>query len=335
MKLISFKRYMTSADETPAFRRIIALLLQGIGLHSVEGSRDDYDRFRADLEHIQGATGAEASVDELLVAAGSALQALKDYNQRTSRYLRLQSAELQNMIGMLTQTVVTIGSGSERSSTRLQEIAKQLEHVSVIEDVQKLKLRMGDCLESVREEAKRQKTEGGALAESIGQEVRRSQQRITAIHNPEVDSCTGLPKRATAELYMHESLEKPGARFVLTAVAQRIHAINARYGYAVGDHVLDVMCSHFKSHLSADDHLFRWTGPGIVAVLEREESLDRVRGEIRRIAEERLEKLFDIGGRSVLIRVSAGWSLIPLTAPVAEIAKHIDTFVASQLPDNG
>jgi diguanylate cyclase (GGDEF)-like protein len=205
----------------------------------------------------------------------------------------------------------------------------------LIEDVQKLKLRMGDCLETVREEASRQKTEGAALAQTLHQEVERSQQRIATIHNPEVDSCTGLPKRAAAEILLQEALEKPGRKYVVTAVVQRIHAINGRYGYAIGDRILDTMCQHFKAHLSSTDRLFRWNGPAIVAVLEREESLDHVVGEIRRISEARLEKSFDVGGRSVSIRVSPGWSAIPLEGQLNQVCQHIDVFVASQLPEPG
>lgn len=332
--MISFKRYMTAPpDESGAYRRIISLLVQGIGVHAVEGNRDDFDRFRADLDHIQAAT-ADAAVDQQLVSAGSAIQALKDYNQRTTRYLRLQSAELQNMVSMLTQTVVTIGSGSQNAVQRLQEIGKQLEHASLIEDVQKLKVRMGDCLETVREETSRQKTEGVALTQALTQQVERSQHRVAAIHNPEVDGGTGLPKRATAELAFQEALESPGRKFVVTVVAQRLHAISGRYGFAIGDRVLDAMNQHFKAHLSSTDRMFRWAGPAIVAVLQREESLEHVRTEIRRIAEERLEQMFDVGGRSVSIRVSPGWSVIPLEGTLHEVCLQVDAFVTSQAPES-
>jgi GGDEF domain-containing protein len=315
-----------------ALRRIISLLLQGIGLHAVEGDRTDFDRFRADLDQIQASAGDAASPDQMLVAAGGAIQALKDYNQRSSRYLRLQSAELQNMVSMLTQTVVTIGSGSQQSVQRLQEIAKQLERTSAIDDVHKLKLRMTECLDTVREEATRQKTEGTKLTQSLRVEVERSQKRITAIHNPELDSCTGLPQRGAAELCFQEAVESPGAKYVLTAVVQRIHAINTRYGYALGDRVLDSMCQHFLGHLAKTDRMFRWNGPAVVALLSREHSLDHVRGEIRRFAEERLEKTFEVGGRSVMIRISPGWSVVPLAATFAEVSPQIDAFVATQHP---
>ena len=39
-----------------------------------------------------------------------------------------------------------------------------------------------------------------------------------------------------------------------------------------------------------------------------------------------------MGGRSVMIRISPGWSVVPLAATLAEVSPQIDAFVASQHP---
>ena len=64
---------------------------------------------------------------------------------------------------------------------RLQEIGHQLESVVELEDVQTLKVRRGDCLENVREESQRQKTETGDVVTALQREIARSQERASAL----------------------------------------------------------------------------------------------------------------------------------------------------------
>lgn len=123
--MISFKPYLFKDQEADnAYRRIIGLFLQGIALHAVEGDKGDYDRFRADIDEFSKQIGPETPLSELLVQAGAALQAMEDYNRRTSKVIRRQNSELQNMVSMLTQTVITIGSSGEASVNKLQDIEK-------------------------------------------------------------------------------------------------------------------------------------------------------------------------------------------------------------------
>jgi hypothetical protein len=155
MLVISLKTLWSAqqplANDDPL--RVIRLLLQGIALHAVEVGRADHENFRLDMQALLEAVGANPSTAVLLVTTGSALKMLENYNQSTTQYLRMQGAELQNMIGMLTRTVAALVSGSNRSVTRLREIEGQLVEASEIQDVRMLRLRMEQCLERIREEA--------------------------------------------------------------------------------------------------------------------------------------------------------------------------------------
>ena len=161
MSLTTLKAYLAGTEEAGMFRRVISLLLQGISLHAVEGDKADYDRFRDDLDRIQSAVTKNSSGQELLVAAGAANQALADYGQRTTRFIRQQGSVLHNMISMLTQTMLSIGAGSENSAEHLRAIEKELAHAVMIEDVQTLKLRLADCLKNLREEVARSQDRRG------------------------------------------------------------------------------------------------------------------------------------------------------------------------------
>jgi GGDEF domain-containing protein len=202
-----------------------------------------------------------------------------------------------------------------------------------VEDIQILKLRLSECLEAVREEAMRQKIDGRVALDSLRKELETSHARMGSL-KPEasVDAATGLPGKAEADRAIRAALEKPHGKFLLVAVCSRVQPVNARFGYAVGDQVLAAFADHFVQGLSARDLVFRWQGPALVALLERTERLDRVRAEIRQFADVRLDKTVEVGQRTVLIPLSASWSIFPLTPPLDTFIKQLEAFTAAQAP---
>jgi len=286
--MISLKPYLLgekNKDADVAYRRIIGLFLQGIGLHAVEGDKGDFDRFRSDIEHSAKKIGPDTAMPELLVAVGAALQAMEEYNRRTSNVIRRQNSELQNMVSMLTQTVITIGASGESSVNKLKDIEKSIEGVRMLEDMQLLKLRLGECLVAVREEALRQKTAGQITLESLRRELDSARSVGSLAPAADLDTATGLPSKKEALKAIQTAVASPQNKFLAIAVVARVQAVNARFGYAIGDRVLAAFADHFCGGLAASDEVFRWHGPALIALLERQESLESVRREIRRFAE--------------------------------------------------
>jgi GGDEF domain-containing protein len=258
---------------------------------------------------------------------------MEDYNQRTSKLVHRQSTELQHMVSMLTQTVITIGSSSETSVNRLQEIEKSIERTQAVEDIKILKLRLSECLEAVREEAQRQKEDGQSALSSLKQELESSRERWGSFKIAlEMDAATGLPGKAEADKAIRGAMASPTHKFLLVAVCSRVQAVNARFGYAVGDRVLAAFAEHFRKGLSVRDQVYRWQGPALVALVERAERIDHVRSEIRQFADAKLEKTTEVGQRTVLIPISATWSVFPLAPPLDAFLKHVEAFTAAQVP---
>jgi GGDEF domain-containing protein len=335
--MISLKPYLfgEKSNADSAYRRIIGLFLQGIALQAVEGDKSDYDRFRANIDEFARKITPELPMPELLLVVGGALQTMEDYNRRTSQVIRRQNSELQNMVSMLTQTVITIGSSGESSVAKLQDIEKSIERTRMLEDMQLLKLRLGECLESVREEALRQKTDGQNTLATLKKDLESSRERVGSVApaaTVDLDAATGLPSKKEAMEAIQTAVAAPRNKFLAIAVVSRVQAVNARFGYAIGDRVLAAFSEHFRANLGANDQLFRWHGPALVAVMEREDRIEKVRTEIRRFAEAKLEKTVEVGNRTILLPVSASWSIFPVAPPLEELLKKMEAFTAAQVP---
>jgi GGDEF domain-containing protein len=335
--MISLKKYLNrdtpETDRESQYRRMIDLFLQGIGLHAIEGDKGEYDRFRIGLTNLEKSITAETPLSDMFVSVGSALRSMEDYNQSASKLIRRQNSEYQLMLSMLTKTVISIGSSSECSVDRLQDIEKAMEHTSRLEDFQALKTRLGECLTLVRQESFRQKQDGQTAMQALQQELEGSRERLGSTPFAiDVDAATGLPGKTDAIRAINTATDSPTGKFVVIAVVNRVQAVNARFGYAVGDKVLAAFAQHFLKGLAAKDKVFRWQGPSLLALLERAERIEQVRTEIRGFTEVKLDTTLQVGQRTVLIPIAASWAIFPMEASAESLLKKVETFTAAQVP---
>jgi GGDEF domain-containing protein len=330
MSMVSLKRYLNRTDEEGVLRQVVALLLEKVGASAAVANDADSAAFRDDMNRFREQFVPEATPDHLLLAAGSAMQALDGYNKGITRVIQKQGVQLQSVIGMMTETVAMIGGQHVRSAERLKELSDGLERTGAIKDFETLKSCLGDYLKTFKEETLRQKQEADSLIQTLRQDVQRCSRGVAIAGGEDLDQVTGLHRADAGIKAMHEAVPQGKRRYVVTMVVGRIQSINARFGQEAGDRILTSFGSFVEQQLGATDRLFRWTGPAFVALLERTESLDNVRVQIKRMLEARLEENFEVGERSVLIPVTAAWTAFQLITTVATAQKQIQGFIAGQ-----
>jgi diguanylate cyclase (GGDEF)-like protein len=227
------------------------------------------------------------------------------------------------------------GSGNERAVTRRNEIEGQIEKTAATDDVRVLKMRMEACLEGIRDEAHRQKTESSHTVEGLKHEISQTQERIrTGATAPLRDPVTGLLARAEAEAAFASALQASQQAYVGFFVVDRIAVINSRFGYAVGDRILNLYLDELRKQLSAADPVFRWSGPSFIVLLVRNERLETVRDQLRFLVPGKLEKTVDMANRSALLSISATWTVFPVLPPIETLTGQLDVFLAGQWHQN-
>jgi GGDEF domain-containing protein len=325
--MISLKHYLfPEADQNAAraYRHIIDLMLQGLALHDGQGEQIEYERFRADMDRFATHLISDVEPAELL--------ALEQYNRSTSALIERQNTALHHLVSALTQTIIKVGANRETSAAGLREIEKVLEQTRMVKDIERLKIRLSEFLETVREQAARQKADTQNTIVALERELQLSAQDAQGV--PRVrdrDPVTGLLSRNEAELALKAAAASADGKFVVVAVVNRVQTVNARFGYAVGDRLMATCAQHYRARLSASDELYRWHGPAFLGLLSRQVRIDQVRGEIRLFASAKLESMVEVGNRTVHIPVSSNWSVIPAAPPPEALSKKIDTFIATQV----
>jgi GGDEF domain-containing protein len=328
--MISIKRFMNRSEEEAVIWQALYLLLEKIGSEAVLGDPTESGDFIKNLERARESVVDAATPETLMVCIGSAVQSMAAHKQRVSRFIERQRREIQTMVSMLTKTVAKLSGDNTRSAQSLREIGEKLESTVGLEDLQELKARLSDCLRDFHDETRKQKAETEEMITALQQAVDRSREGNERCLD--ADPATGLLRQDAAEASMLKNLKAGTRSYIVTVVVNRMQSINARFGYQVGDQVLRTCSDSIEKQLVPGDQMFRWSGPAVVLVLQRTESLEMVRGHLKRILDARIEETFSLGTRAVLIPISTSWSAIKLVPPVGLVIKQIQAFIASQSP---
>jgi len=334
--MTSLRKYLFGrfAEEQQVFLRTTKLLLQAVGLHAVNCDEADYEKFRSDINQL-AAQLEDSPYSEALLVTGSAVKALEDYNRRLTRVFRSRQNELQSIVAMLTETISALGANSTRSSSRLQQLEKQLEKASAIEDLRAIKLRLADCLEELRTERRQndQATQEHVCRLREGLEKARQELKRSAAAPGGTDSLSGLPERGTAEEVMAEGLASGRPLCAVVFVLDRLPAINARFGYAAGDRVMLGFLRHLKQSVARPAEIYRWTGPAFLLLAEASGQLVKFREDMTHIISTRVEETLRVGNRTVLLPVSGSCAVFPLSEAksLPVLLTKIDNFVKGLL----
>lgn len=313
--MISLKRILQdgSADEQTLLQ-VIQLLLQGLVQHAIEGDADDSAAFRASIQSLIDSLTGDLQAPELLVQAGAALHTLEDYNRRTARYLRRPHGEWQAIVAMLTSALAA--RSMEENARRLREIASGVRLANGLEEVHKIRLQLSECLAEIQLEARSQKSE-----------PTRAPAQAPAASG--ADPVTGFAMRAQAEEALAQACQTDPVSYVVVMVLDRLQIFNMRFGHSVGDEVLRYFGGFVRGQFRAIDQIFRWSGPTMVALLQRPSRLEIIREEVARLMDARCEHTVQTASRTILLPIAARWAVFPSMAAPRLLFHKIDAFAAT------
>jgi len=332
--VISLKTYLlrpSYQEMESSYCRMIDLLLQVTSVHAVEDDVAEHKRFRADMTALADRLGTKTNISDRSIVVGEALHTIEDYNRRTTNSIQTKTTELQKVAAMLTEAVIAVGEHDEACVVRLQQIDKSLNQALKVTDIRLLKSQLGECLAMVREETLRQKADRAVTLEKLKLQLVQSLAEPHVSSTPSLDPVTGLPDSLEANRELERAIARSDS-YALLIIVNRLQAINARFGYAMGDKVLGVAARHFRASLSATDKLYRWQGPALLGILRRPGDVESLSSEVRHFADVKLERTFEVSGRSILLPISANWTILPIVAPVETLIRKIEIFTAAQSP---
>jgi len=330
MPIVSLKRFLETTSDAP-LRDAIALLIETLAdSAAVESDTPARDAFRAQIREIQEALTPELAGETVLVQAEAAAAAHDTFSRRVSRTIEKQSTDFQVIIRMLQENLAKVAGERAAAVDGFSRITEDLQRGTAFQNLQSLKEHLSGCLVSLRGEIEREKAASRELIERLQTEIGSLRGPRLPAYSGDRDPATDLPTQKDCLAAIRQTIDAGARGFAVVTVVNRVQRINARFGREAGDRMLCRFKEHVEKQLYASDQLFRWSGPAFVAVIERPEAFELVRAQMKRILDVPVQESYEIGDRSVLIPISAAWSVMLLNSPAEAIDKQIQTFIASQ-----
>jgi GGDEF domain-containing protein len=330
MPIVSIKRFLDTTSDAP-LRQAVALLIEKLADGAaIESDPQVRNAFRAEIQQVQEALTPALAADNVLVLTQAAAAAQEIFSRRVSRTIEKKGADFQVIIRMLQESLAKVAGERAAAVEGFGRIGEELQRGTAFQNLQSLKEHLSGCLVDLRSEIERERVASRELIERLQTEIGSLRGPHFATGARQLDPSTELPTQKDCLAAIRQTIDSGVHGFAVVMVVNRVQRINARFGREAGDRMLCRFKEHAQKQFHASDRLFRWSGPAIVAIIERPAAFDLVRAQVKRMLELPLEENYEIGGRSVLIPISAAWSLMLLNSSADAIDKQIQTFIASQ-----
>lgn len=295
----------------------------------MEGEPNEYQSFRTTIEGLQLRLSEKTPLPDGLMAVGAAAEAMHDYALRTTRFTKVQNLAWRALARMLVAGIGDLAPTAAHA-VELRDINWKIRKASTLEDIRNLRKLITECIEAIRKEAATVKANSAA---AIVERAALPEAAIDKVSEANVmaqsDFSPGLLVRCEAEAAIRESRQNGSRSFAVIFVIDRLRHINSRFGQPVGDRIVALFLERLAGVLLREDRLFTWGECSFAALLARRDSEDEVRRQVERILFRRLVETFTVKEQSVVVPISATWSIVPVAEMACEaIVSRLDSFVA-------
>lgn len=287
-----------AAGETEAWRKLASTALDAMLNRPVQFSAEEREAFVSRMRESVAGLEGETETSQILITAGSLAQAIEQYNGQAQGEFDRLIANFREVTRFLAGLAAGLPPG----------LARSLEAALALAELPALAGQLVKCVEAL----------GSALplrAASSPTDTPPSDAPAPSTF----DACTGLPTRPDAEAMIQRAMSGTAQVYVAALYVHRMNLINARFGDAIGNQVILFCSQHIATNLSGhNDALFRWRGPGFVAVLERNESQLAVASEVQRFTSVPLSRFFETPSRTVYLPIKLTAEVIPTAGKTVE-----------------
>lgn len=302
--------------QAEALNRIISILLQGIGLHTFNFDEARFLAFGKSLRKIRMEFERASDEATALLAAGAAIRMLEEHSEAAAHHGTSLRQEMAGVLELLSNTLLEVAHAAPETTLLLKGLEKELATAGSAELMAISRERLAACLTEVR---------AAALAAPLNRKSGPGQEA-------ETDGVTGLPDPGYATRAAISIWNRRQDYYVAVLALERLETINLRFGFKAGDQMLLMLSQHVTRHLTADDLLFRWRGPCLGMLIERQIPEAIVAAEITRIATTRLEAPMMFREREVIVPISISWNLLPLSSILnaEDLVRQMNDFAGSR-----
>jgi len=194
------------------------------------------------------------------------------YIAREKDYLQDREGEFKTIIEVLSTGLTSLGEDNQDFNRQLYERSAQLEKLTYLEDIRKLKEALRQEVQSMQTQVRAKQARDSERLQALSQEVSTLRGDIEKAQEASLrDGLTGAYNRLACDMQIHRFLERhavaPTVCTMLILDIDNFKHINDTYGHPVGDRVIMALVQRCTAMIRKDDFLGRYGGEEFVILL--------------------------------------------------------------------
>ncbi|OPZ85027.1 MAG: Response regulator PleD [bacterium ADurb.Bin429] len=277
------------------------------------------DAFARQMEELKQQMNTERGTAGLRRAFNGQPEAIDAFIQRERAYLEEREREYQAIIDLLRGSLTSLFEENQGFTRSLDEQSLQLEHITYLDDIRRIKERLRGQVETMRSTVAKKAALDRQRMDRLSREavlLRKNLERVIDIS--QTDTLTGASNRLAFDLMLQRMIDRfsltRGARFcLLMCDLDNFKVINDTYGHPVGDRVLKSFVAECRAYFREEDFIARYGGEEFAIILPGATLSDaRRRAQLfcKRLAGRRFRIYADRPGENLSFTTSIGVSEI-------------------------
>jgi diguanylate cyclase (GGDEF)-like protein len=264
--VISLKKHI---DEAPDLLRSVTSAYQSSLAAIARAASSTNPQLTPSLQRSLDALNGKLSPKTVAEIDRTTVQELEAWGERTSNYFRQKTAEVKEILLIVTQTAQSVGDKDARFVSQFSAFSVRLNDMASLEDLTQVRQLLFESADDLKNCAGRMAEDGKALMSKLQSEVATYQARLEeAEKQASLDLLTGLDNRRGIERRLEDRVAGSRPFSLIFFDLNGFKQINDTHGHLTGDELLKQFSAELRSRFRPADLPGRWGGDEFLIVFD-------------------------------------------------------------------
>jgi len=227
----------------------------------------DSEGFKADIDRLAQQFETEDKTKKIKRLFNENQYDIVDFIGKEKAYLTHKESEFKKIIHMLSQGISTLNTENERFNHRIQLGSDQLEKITEINDIKKIKTELEAEVSQMKILIKKKKEQDAKQIKFLSGEVEDLKDELKKTKNASrTDGLTGAYNRLAFDTRIAKLIVNQSSFSLMILDIDDFKQVNDTHGHQVGDRVIMALVQKCKTLIRDEDFLARYGGEEFVII---------------------------------------------------------------------
>ena len=264
--VISLKKHI---DEAPDLLRSLTAAYRSALAAITRAASQTAPQLSPSLQKNLDALSLKLSVQSVGEIDRRVVRELAEWGERSAGYFREKTAEVKEMLLLVTHTAQAAGEKDERYVSQLSAFSGRLKDIGTLDDLTRMRQSLSQSAQELKTCVDRMSEDGKAMVAKLQSEVATYQARLLEVEKQAcLDPLTGLDNRRGIERCVAERILQNRPFSIIVFDLNHFKQVNDTHGHQAGDELLKQFASELRGRFRPVDTPGRWGGDEFLVVFD-------------------------------------------------------------------